>query len=176
MYLKDYEKLSELEVSKIIKERSIKSVKKSREKRITKPYKKVICINTMEVFNSIQEASIKHNAHGISHCCLGKRNSSGKLNGEKLHWMYYEDYLELKDDEKKNILKTFKDNSRTTSKIICLNTKEVFNSAKEAGSKYSISISRIYNCCHNRNKSVGKLNGEKLYWMHYKDYVKQSNI
>ena len=68
MYLEDYKKLSELEISEIIKERCIK------------PRRRVICINTMEIFNSIVEASLKYDANNISSCCLGKLKSSGQLN------------------------------------------------------------------------------------------------
>ena len=96
-----------------------------------------------------------------------------------MYWMYYEDYLELEDNEKKDILKTFKNKSykthKDTLKVICLNTEEVFNSTKEASNKYNIPTSNICNCCNNKAKSAGKLNGEKLYWMYYKDYLKQKN-
>lgn len=52
--------------------------------------RKVICLETLEVFNSISDVSRKFgkNAKHISECCLGKRQTWNKL-----HWMYYEDYL-----------------------------------------------------------------------------------
>lgn len=56
--------------------------------------KKVICINTNEVFNYIREAERKYNvAHqDISACCRGKSKSAGKhpVTGEKLVWRYTE--------------------------------------------------------------------------------------
>jgi len=59
--------------------------------------KLVICLNTKEIFNSILEASKKYNTYdsSISTCCKGKIKSSGKhpITGEKLRWMYYDDYL-----------------------------------------------------------------------------------
>lgn len=49
--------------------------------------KKVICIETNEVFESIKEAAktINYNCH-ISDCCKGKRKTAGGY-----HWAYYEE-------------------------------------------------------------------------------------
>lgn len=56
--------------------------------------RKIICITTGEIFNSMKEGTKKYNAANISYCCLGKRKYAGKLpDGTKLVWMYYEDYL-----------------------------------------------------------------------------------
>ena len=57
--------------------------------------KSVICLNTGDIFESVNIAS---NITGVSHskicsCCRGERKTSGTLsNGEKLKWMYYEDF------------------------------------------------------------------------------------
>ncbi len=56
--------------------------------------KKVICIETGEVFNSIRNASKKYSfqeSH-IAKCCRGKRKTTGGF-----HWMFYEDYLKSKE-------------------------------------------------------------------------------
>lgn len=61
-----------------------------------KHYKKVICLTTSEVFDSIREASKKYNVNNrnISSNCKGKLKSAGKLSdGTPLQWMYYEEYL-----------------------------------------------------------------------------------
>ena len=60
--------------------------------------KKVICVTTGEVFDYMMLASEKYEVSqgNISSCCNGGIKSAGKLNGEKLVWMYYEDYLKLK--------------------------------------------------------------------------------
>ena len=58
--------------------------------------RKVILLNTGEVFDYIQQASEEYgvNDGNISTCCLGKLKSAGKdENGNKLVWMYLEDYL-----------------------------------------------------------------------------------
>ena len=64
-----------------------------------KTSKKVICLNTNEVFKSTMDVEratgIKNQS--ISDCCLGKVKSAGKdKNGNKLVWRYLEDFI--KDD------------------------------------------------------------------------------
>ena len=70
--------------------------------------KKVICLNNNKMFNSITEALnyYKINVNHIGDCCKGKRKSAGKdlITKEPLHWMYYNDYLNIK---KKECIKTW---------------------------------------------------------------------
>lgn len=58
--------------------------------------RKIICINTNQIFKYIKQASIKYNINNnsIVACCRGKRKSAGKhpITGEKMVWMYYEDW------------------------------------------------------------------------------------
>ena len=58
---------------------------------------KVICLTTGEIFNSQIEASKKYKLKqgGISKCCRGKARYAGKLNSEKLIWMYYDKYISI---------------------------------------------------------------------------------
>lgn len=67
----------------------------TRTKRIAKAIsKKVICITTGEIFDSIKEASRQTGANQshIVECCRGKRKSAGKdKDGNKLIWEYGEE-------------------------------------------------------------------------------------
>lgn len=58
--------------------------------------KKVICLNTLEVFDTIAAAALKYGIKDqstISKNCKGKRKSAGKNKfGEQLRWQYYADY------------------------------------------------------------------------------------
>ncbi len=64
--------------------------------------KKIICLTTGEIFNSITDAcsngrqSIRSN---ISACCKGKSKSAGKhsITGKPLRWMFYDEYLKTQD-------------------------------------------------------------------------------
>ena len=54
--------------------------------------KKVICITTNKVFDSIKSASEFYNCNksDLTQCCKGKRKSCGKLSdGTKLEWKYF---------------------------------------------------------------------------------------
>lgn len=57
--------------------------------------KKVVLLNTGQVFNSLAEAAdfigIKSKSDIVG-CCKGKRKTSGKINGERAKWAYLEDY------------------------------------------------------------------------------------
>lgn len=58
----------------------------------------VICLNTLEVFDTIKDAGkwcgLK-DEKTISKCCRGKRKSAGKhpILGTKLKWMFHDEYL-----------------------------------------------------------------------------------
>lgn len=58
--------------------------------------KKIIYLNTDEIFNSIKEASEKTNinANSISQCCLHNRKSAGKdESGNPRVFMYFDEYM-----------------------------------------------------------------------------------
>ena len=61
--------------------------------------KKIILLNTKEIFLTIKEGAEKYNCNKgcVSQCCIGNRKSAGKhpITGEKLVWMYYKDYLKI---------------------------------------------------------------------------------
>ena len=62
--------------------------------------KKVICITTNEIFETMTEGARKYNCSvgHICNCCNGKLKSCGKLeDGTPLIWMYYKNYLKLVD-------------------------------------------------------------------------------
>lgn len=61
--------------------------------------RKIICLTTGKIFNSLKEAGDYYNinSNNLSSCCRHKKESCGKLpDGTKLKWMYYDEYLQLK--------------------------------------------------------------------------------
>ena len=58
--------------------------------------KKVICLETKQVFNTIKEAGEWCGTNNVRHHLKGRNEFAGKhpITGEKLHWMYYDEYLE----------------------------------------------------------------------------------
>ena len=95
VFLSDYENMSEQEIKKYIS-----NCKRKRPPNI----KKVICVTTGVIFDSIAEAEQKYNAKSVSDCCSHKRNFAGKLNGVPLQWMYYNDFQNLSQEEQNTIL------------------------------------------------------------------------
>ena len=63
-----------------------------------------------------------------------------------------------------------------SQKIICLTTKQIFNSQSEASRYFNIPQTNISKVLHGERKSAGKHpeTGEKLRWQLYKDYVKEN--
>ena len=61
--------------------------------KVLKTRKKVICIETNIIYDSITIASniTKINSAHISEVCNGTRKSAGKINNKKLHWKYMEE-------------------------------------------------------------------------------------
>lgn len=95
MYLSDYENMSEQQINEYISHC---------ERKRPPNIKKVICVTTGVIFNSIAEAEQKYNAKSVSDCCLNKRKHAGKFNNIPLKWMYYEDFLKLPIEEQEKIL------------------------------------------------------------------------
>jgi len=143
----------------------------------------VICLNTMEIFNSISKAAKFYNISSttIVECGNGNNYTAGTINGIGLVWMHYNDYLKNKD--KIDIDKIITDTndrrmhkgkfSYASKQVICLNTKQIFDSATDAGNKLHIDNSGIGKCCKGKLKFAGKdtITNENLVWMFYDDYV-----
>lgn len=65
--------------------------------------KPIILLNTLEVFSCTREACEKYNIKSFGNvieCCNGNRKSAGKhpVTGERLHWMRYDKWLELNNE------------------------------------------------------------------------------
>lgn len=68
--------------------------------------RQIICLNTLEIFNTIKEAMKKYNNKGLQKHLRNGCKSSGKnpITNEKLVWAYYQDYLNLSKDKIKQII------------------------------------------------------------------------
>ena len=167
MYLSEYNKLSEEEINNYIpKENNI--------------YVKVVCLDTKQVFNMAKDAAIwsgQKTSGGIIACCNGRYNVAGKHPEYHypLHWAYYENYINMTDDEINNII-----NYKSTGwkKVICLNDLTAFDNATIAANWCGMKNKLvIQSCCRNELKYAGlhPITGEELKWMYYKDYLKLNN-
>ena len=146
---------------------------------------KVTCVNTGISYSTIAEPSKIYNIDdkGILNCCRGNDFSAGKdLNtGEKLFWMYTDDYNKLNKREviKYLIDKKVKEYTENISgkAVYCTTTNEVFNSIMDAVRAYGGNESGIRKCCRGEIKTSGTLrNGTRLTWVFLKDYVEINNM
>ena len=77
---------------------------------------------------------------------------------------------EDKSKELEEILKEEENKSDEEKKVICLDTLDVYENAKDAESKTSAKASAITRNCNGNSKRAGGLR-----WMYYKDYLLQEN-
>lgn len=166
LFKEDYELKTDAEIQEIIK------------KSVTKPIgsKRVICLNTKEIFDSIKQGLEKYpDAKSISDCCRHIAKSSGvhPTTKEKLKWRYYSEYENLSEEEILNILD---DKYYDDKRVICLNTLEVFDNATIAGAWCGVQSSGISNCIRGKTMTNGKhpKTGESLRWMKYRDYLEST--
>ena len=69
--------------------------------------KRVVLVNTGEIFNSIREVSNLFNLHrsNVSSCCNGRLKSTGcDQYGNKYIWMFEEEYNKLNDKQVSQII------------------------------------------------------------------------
>mgnify|MGYP000844626803 CR=1 FL=1 len=65
---------------------------------------RIICLNNNKIFESMSDICEEYqiSVSNICNCCKGKKKSAGKdpITGEKLKWMYYDDYMKLNKENK----------------------------------------------------------------------------
>lgn len=94
------------------------------------------------------------------------------------HLIWLDEYIQMSEEELYAILNEKKESGAPKRKVICLTTKEVFNSVTSARKYYGNGKKLdISSCCQGKNKTSGKLpDGTPLQWAYYEDYIKQNNL
>lgn len=137
--------------------------------------KKIICIETNEIL-SCQEAKKKYGHIRINNACNNENRASGTLeDGTRLHWLYYNDYLNMTLEERDKYKNSVSNKVyyRTSIKVICLNTNKLFTNIDEAMNWCNIKKkSSIVTYFNKKSKSLGRhpKTGEALQWMYYDEY------
>lgn len=136
----------------------------------------IICLNTNEVFKSIDEAEKAYNINGISAVCKRKHKYVTDADGNQLMWMYYKDYLKKSQEEIESYIANIKYSLKLYS-VVCLNNLQEYDSAAIAATYCNLKTgSSINQCCCGKNAYAGKGdNGELLVWRYKKDFDKMSN-
>lgn len=121
--------------------------------------RKVICINTGNIYDSIVEAS---NDLGVSYGSLFNVLNGNNTSARTKNNMYYQ--FSYYEEGKKYCLKKIK-NIKTPKKVICITTGDIFNSTREAAEAMNVQQSKISLCCNGKRNYTGKLSdGTKLRW------------
>lgn len=138
------------------------------EQQLDKRLTKVIALPIMKKFDSLKDACEfinLSNSTGITVSCQNDFVVSGAdpKTGEKLRWMYLNDY-EKNGDKCENV------------PIICLNTLEIFPNMKTAGNKYNVEDYKIGRACLGKRKYCGihPYTKERLIWMYLDEYKEMS--
>lgn len=132
--------------------------------------KAVVCLTTNEEFNSITEAEEKYGIKQIGESCnlnIYFKGTEPKT-GAPLIWRYKEDYDKLTKQEIDKIIGYVINNCKNMNrKIICIDTKDVFNA--EDFSKAE--LKNIGACCRFKQKTAGGYR-----WMYYDQYLWSNNL
>jgi group I intron endonuclease len=118
--------------------------------------KKVRCIETGDIFGSVQEACRWCNSSKVGECCRGNKLHSGHHpeTGQLLTWEFVEDnsIVTIECHEIKE--NPYKKNSGKSKKVRCIETNEIFNSETEACQKYGYSTGSIGKVCNGQRKTI----------------------
>ena len=137
--------------------------------------KKIVCLNTDELFGSIIEAEMKYHTYkgGIGEVCNKRRKSVGiDNNGLKMVWVFYDEYIKLSKNE---IQKMIDDANKPIYKIekfvVNIEDNKIYSSQSVASQYYFINSScNIGGACRKGTKSGG------FHWKFYTDYLKENNL
>lgn len=128
---------------------------------------KVVCVNTGEVFDTINDAAIKYNLcdRCISACCKGTRNTTGNHpdTGERMVWQYYDEWL-VEPKEYNKSIKRKKSDERC---VICVETGVIYDSVTEAANSVGLHRTTVGDVCRGKNNTAGGYR-----WAYYNEYIK----
>ena len=135
MYKKDYEKLNEQQIEEIIFTNNT-SVQ-------------VVCLETRKCYKKLVEAQADTGVdrNDIRDCCRGKQKEA-----KGTHWVYYEDYKKLTEEQIQEILKQ-KNTSKCWKRCKCMETGEIFPTARAAGRAFGTGGATISEICLGKRKA-----------------------
>lgn len=119
------------------------SISKKNTEYIIKSRKPVKCIETGQIWESIEDAE-KETGLQVSRCCRGLYLNTGNLHFEFVNSMDNEEFLEAKMKLKQNWLKTHKP-------VYCINNKTIYKTNVVAEKELGTEHHKITNSC-NKNK------------------------
>ena len=114
---------------------------------------KIICINTGEIFDCINDACRAYNLCNrcVSACCKGTRHTTGNHpdTGERLVWQFYNEWL-IQPKEYNNAIR-----NRNEQRIICIETGVIYNSITDAANSINVHRTNISRVCRGVQNTAG---------------------
>lgn len=129
--------------------------------------KRVVCVETEEIFPSIAEAAKsvgKDNPSSICACLKGRSNYA-----HGYRWMFYEEYVKNPPD--KDSLPSVQGIGKYKP-VICVETGKVYANCPAAERETGISVYRIRDACNLTRKTMGHdIDGQT--WVYLEEYKKE---
>jgi hypothetical protein len=152
----------------------------------SKKKKKVICLNTGEVFDSMSDASNAYSAsvlNALYNNMIGPKTCGVDKNGVINQWMYYDKYLKkIKNGEEVKFDPNLKEsnfhlnerNKKSGRKLICLNDMKTYDSIKKVEEELGIYIKHYLYQGITTPKTCGlDKDGNFNKWMYYDKYLEE---
>lgn len=155
LYKEDYDKLSEEQIKDIINYKS-EGYKGSGE---------VVCLETKVVFKHARDAMLKTGIPdtGILKCCYKRATLCGNF-----HWLFKKEY-DLKTEEEIKQMISQKSTDSFCKEVVCLETREIFRSEKEAAIRTSTSVYMINKICKNLGVNTSSKSLHFVFKEYYED-------
>lgn len=129
----------------------------------SKRAKSVYCVTTNEIFESISDGTRMYGvrAGDIVSCCKHRLHHAGRFNnGQKLVWIYYDEWLNMSEEEKE------KYQDKTIPYIVCLDNEKAYYTKIEASKELGVTANAIGLNLIGKTKTAGG----KVF-VYYKDYI-----
>ena len=115
-------------------------------------YRRVKCIETGEVFESVSALRYKYGVTSIDGCLLGKQKTACGL-----HWEYTDDDI----TDVSETLKLISEHSKTV-RVRCIDTGEIYESVKDAAKKIGVHRATLSKHLNGKSKTTNGLRFEYL--------------
>ena len=139
------------------------------------PTRKIYCIETDTIYDGANDVckKLKIKSPNPIYKLCNKQEKSKSVNG--YHFLWYDKYINMTQKDIDEFMDYCSDNYNHKV-IICLETKEIFDTCTEAANKYATSeisgTSNIVRACRNVGMtSYCTEDGLSLHWMYYDEYL-----
>lgn len=125
--------------------------------------KKIICLETGEVFSTIKDAQMKYDVKSETSFSVALKNKQKTAAG--LHWRYFDESLLVEDYRFKELLFSLEASNKYP--IICVENKKIYCNRRKFLREHNYGIKRFKKEYSENNKIII----DDLHYMYIKDYL-----